>query len=164
MAQVRQTVIGLSDLEKNIKAVIKSVSAPEMANIMLSGAEAGADSVRIHILQQGLFDKGDLLESVEAYKVNQFAAGIRVSRVYAAIHEYGGSINVPVTAKSRKFFWYMFISTGDPKWKYMALSDKDHFVVTIPARPYFRPGIDQAKFSMIAEIGDHALANIKAVL
>lgn len=55
---------------------------------------------------------------------------------YASIHQYGGSISIRVSAKARKFFWYMFKVTKNKRWKYMALTKKDRIVVTIPARPF----------------------------
>jgi len=61
---------------------------------------------------------------------------------YAAIHEFGGTINVPVTTKSRGFFWKMFFETGEEKWKFMALTKKTSFKITMPRREYLAPAID----------------------
>lgn len=55
---------------------------------------------------------------------------------YARIQQAGGEFNVPITQQSRKFFWAMFFKTGDPKWQWMALSNKSSFHIRIPARPY----------------------------
>jgi len=57
---------------------------------------------------------------------------------YASIHNYGGSITIRVTKKSRKFFWYMYKLTDKEKWKYMAMTKKDRIVITMPARPFMK--------------------------
>src|SRR5690554_4244099 len=44
---------------------------------------------------------------------------------YASIHNYGGTINVTVTPKSRRFFWYMFKKTDNQMWKFMAITKKE---------------------------------------
>ena len=55
---------------------------------------------------------------------------------YARIHELGGETKPRVTKRSRRFFWAKFAETGDPKWKWMALTEKAQFRVKIRARPY----------------------------
>lgn len=55
---------------------------------------------------------------------------------YAAIHNDGGSISIRITAKSRKFFWYMYKATRQVKWKYMALTKKDRLTIRIPKRQF----------------------------
>jgi phage gpG-like protein len=60
---------------------------------------------------------------------------------YAKIHNEGGVINIPVTAKMRKFFWYKYIETGEGKYKGMALTKKTHFSVTIPKRQFMGESI-----------------------
>lgn len=55
---------------------------------------------------------------------------------YAGIHNNGGIITVRVTAKSRKFFWYMFKATGKVMWKYMALTKKETMSIKIPQRQF----------------------------
>jgi len=65
---------------------------------------------------------------------------------YAQIHNEGGTIsaNIPITAKNRKFFWYMFSKTNDSKWKAMALTKKESFAMSavIPKRQF----IGQSEF------------------
>lgn len=55
---------------------------------------------------------------------------------YAKIHNEGGTIKVPITAKSRKYFWYMYKQTGVAMWKGMALSKKEHISIKIPQRQF----------------------------
>jgi len=61
---------------------------------------------------------------------------------YAAIHEFGGEISIPVTAKMRSFFWAMFYDTKDEKWKFMALTKKTVFKIDMPKRSYIQPALD----------------------
>ena len=63
---------------------------------------------------------------------------------HAAIMEFGGTTHPKITKKSRGFFWHQYFTTGDDKWKGMALSKKDSFNVNIPARPYLRPAAKDA--------------------
>lgn len=58
---------------------------------------------------------------------------------YAYIHNYGGMISIRVTARSRKFFWYMYKATGQDKWKFMALTKKERLSVKIPQRQFIGP-------------------------
>lgn len=75
---------------------------------------------------------------------------------YAKIHNEGGVINIPVTAKMRKFFWYKYKETSNPMYKGMALTKKTHFAVTVPKRQFignsqtFNRDID-AKFLKMIE-------------
>lgn len=55
---------------------------------------------------------------------------------YAEIHNNGGTIMVNVTAKSRRFFWYMYKKTEDEKWKWMALTKKSRLSIRIPQRQF----------------------------
>lgn len=56
--------------------------------------------------------------------------------IYARRQQLGGYANVPITEKSRSFFWMMFFRTKDYKWKWMALTQRSVFMVYIPPRPY----------------------------
>jgi phage gpG-like protein len=55
---------------------------------------------------------------------------------YASIHNEGGVISIRVSARARKFFWYMFKATDKVKWKYMALTKKERLSITIPKRQF----------------------------
>ncbi|WP_281323753.1 phage virion morphogenesis protein [Flavobacterium sp. IMCC34518] len=58
---------------------------------------------------------------------------------YAKINNEGGLVNIPVTAKMRKFFWFKYKQTGEGKYKGMALTKKTHFTFTIPKRQFMGP-------------------------
>lgn len=55
---------------------------------------------------------------------------------YAKIHNEGGVINIPVTAKMRKYFWYKYKETSNGMYKGMALTKKTHFTFTVPKRQF----------------------------
>ncbi len=75
----------------------------------------------------GKIDKADLTE------VNiSFGEGLN----YAAIHNEGGTITVKVSAKMKRFFWYMYKKTEDEKWKWMALTKNETLTIKIPKRQY----------------------------
>jgi hypothetical protein len=163
MVAVKRTAVkGLDELGDSFRSIARAVSPQgKLADMMLAGGEVGVTAVKLHILKQRLFKTGALLESVKAVKINQFRVDIIVDRVYAAAHEYGATIIVPVTAKSRRFFWAMYFQTNDDKWRAMALSKKTSFVVEIKARPYVRPALKQERFSIIAAIQSELLNVIK---
>lgn len=55
---------------------------------------------------------------------------------YAAIHNEGGILNIPITKTSRKFFWAMYYATGQDKWKWMALTKQSRFTVKMDKRQF----------------------------
>jgi phage gpG-like protein len=55
---------------------------------------------------------------------------------YARIQNFGGINYVPITDKSRRFFWYMWFTTRDEMWKSMALMGNAGMWVKIPARTF----------------------------
>jgi phage gpG-like protein len=80
---------------------------------------------------------------------------------YAAIHEFGGTIEIPVTEKMRGFFWAKYYEAGGGSedfetaqgattaahWKGLALGAQKHssFTIEMPARPYARPAMADAE-------------------
>ena len=75
----------------------------------------------------GKIDKADLNE------VNiSFGEGLN----YAAIHNEGGTITVKLSAKMKRYFWYMYKKTEDDKWKWMALTKKETLTIKIPKRQF----------------------------
>ena len=145
-------VIGLSDLVGKFQAMAKELSGEARSELALRGAEVIVDSVKQKIVQQGLVLEGELLNSVIATKINQWTAGAEVNMPYAAVHEYGLRDHV-ITDRQRAFFWTMYGGTGDKMWKCLALST----TYTIPARPYFRPGIDDGKRKAAVAMADALL-------
>ncbi len=83
---------------------------------------------------------------------------------YAALHEFGGVVHVPVTVRMRRFFWAKFFETRDEKWKWMALSTKTEFVIQIDARPFAGPGLDAAAPSITLQAEKMLFGLIDSVL
>jgi len=131
-------VAGVKEVVATFGDIARAFSPPELASLMLVGAEIIAEHARNNVLDQELVDTGDLYDSIEAYKINQWSAGVKVSVVYGAVHEFGLE-RQPITPKQRRFFWAKFKETGESMWKALALSE----TYTIPARPYLRPAIDE---------------------
>jgi phage gpG-like protein len=82
-----------------------------------------------------LSDRGTLEDSIR-YEVEgrrrRVIVGIDEALVpYARIHQEGGE--VPVTAKSRAYFWAQYLKTGNDFYKRLALAPGPF---KIPARPY----------------------------
>lgn len=87
---------------------------------------------RHKILQKTLF----LKESIGVSAINKTSVSVGTDVDYAQIHNEGGTVKVPITKKSRRFFWYMYKQTDDKHWKYMALSKKTEFTFKIPKRQF----------------------------
>lgn len=83
-----------------------------------------------------LTSTGHLRDSIEVAEKTGNSITIGTYAPYAKIHNEGGTINIPITKKSRKYFWAMYKLTNDEKWKYMALSKKNHIVLKFPKRQF----------------------------
>ena len=140
-------VLGLKDLEKNLKAIAKVIGGAELADSLAKGAMEIVWEAQKNVMAQGLYDTMALWKSIHPKKVNQYRVDIEVDVVYGAVHEYGLS-NQVITNKQRRFFWAKYAQTRDTMWKALALST----TYTIPARPYLRPAIDTQKRAALITI------------
>ncbi|MBK5213377.1 MAG: phage virion morphogenesis protein [Flavobacteriaceae bacterium] len=86
-----------------------------------------------------ILTKSDILENSVEYEINGTKITFFSNEEYADIHNNGGTIQVRITEKSRKYFWYMYKSTKKEMWKWMALTKKDVMTIKIPARPFIQP-------------------------
>lgn len=77
-----------------------------------------------------------LLESIDVITSDKSRIVFGSYASYAKIHNEGGILTIPITPKSRKYFWYMFKKTQDSKWKYMALSKKDFMKIKVEKRQF----------------------------
>jgi len=143
---MQSQVTGTNALIAGIQQYVKAVGGANMANALGAGAQVLKEKTQENILEQDLYDTGELYDSVEWVKVNQYRVDILVTAPHAAAHEYGygGGKVVTITPRQRAFFWYKYSETGDSMWKALALS-KTYTLAAIPARPYFRPAIDENK-------------------
>lgn len=83
-----------------------------------------------------LTQTGHLRDSLQILSRSRFKLIFGTHAPYAQIHNEGGTLSIPVTEKSRKFFWYMFKATGEVHWKWMALTKKERMVVKMPKRQF----------------------------
>ncbi|WP_312395685.1 hypothetical protein [Chryseobacterium sp.] len=96
-----------------------------------------------------------LLESIKVLAGNKHQLVFGSYAPYAGIHNDGGVMKIKVTAKSRKYFWYMFKKTQNEKWKWMALTKKDMIEVKMPKRQFIgesakmMDGLDEWFFAYI---------------
>lgn len=140
-------VIGLKDLESNLKAIAAVVGGAELADSLATGAQEIVWQAQQNVMAQGLHESGDLRDSIRTKKINQYRVDITVGTAYCAVHEYGLD-NQIITDKQRRFFWAKYAETGNDMWKALALSK----TYSIPARPYLRPAIDTAKKAAILTV------------
>ena len=132
-------VLNLKQLEQKFVKLGHMIPGDALADALEDGAWVIALEARDNAVAQGLIDSGDLIDSILPVKINQFRVDVRVNVVYGAAHEFGTTVEI--TERQRRFFWAKFSETGDDMWKALALSE----TYTIPARPYLRPAIDNAK-------------------
>jgi phage gpG-like protein len=88
-----------------------------------------------------LVQKGHL-RAASFYYTAPGMAIIRNTLKYAAIHNEGGNVQIPVTHKMRKFAWAMYAKNGGkgkPKaerWKTLALTKKTYLNINIAQRQF----------------------------
>lgn len=93
-----------------------------------------------------LFSTGGLYGSIDS----SARPGVAEAWAKATVHQEGSTHAVPVTEKSRGFFWMMFYRTGDEMWKWMALTKRMVFIIRIPGRKYVM--FQEEDFEKIMEI------------
>lgn len=93
---------------------------------------------------------------IERADLNRIEISAGKGIAYAAIHNNGGTVTVPVTEKMRKYFWYMYKKTGDAYWKNAALTKKKHFVIRIPKRQFIGNS-----YQLMKQVDAWMLNNIK---
>ena len=98
-----------------------------------------------------------LLESIKVLSGNKRQIVFGSYAPYAGLHNEGGTVQIKITVKSRKYFWYMFKKTKDEKWKWMALSKKNVITFKMPKRQFIgesakmMEGLDDWFFEFIVQ-------------
>lgn len=90
-------------------------------------------------LRQGgaiLVDTGQLRDSLQILERGNYRIKFGTFSPYAGIHNHGGIINIPLTKKSRKFFWAMYYHTNNTKYKALALTKKESVFIKMPKRQF----------------------------
>jgi len=77
-----------------------------------------------------------LMNSIQVFSADQKRIVFGSDAEYADIHNSGGTVSIPITPKSKKYFWFMFKKTGGTMWKALALTKKQSITVTIPKRQF----------------------------
>lgn len=83
-----------------------------------------------------LTKSGGLRDSITITESSREKVVATASAKHSSLHNEGGILNIPVTPKMRKWFWYMFKRTKEAKYKSMALTRKQHFTIIIPKRQF----------------------------
>jgi phage gpG-like protein len=129
---------------KNRFRHLKLVSRPEvLLRTVRGGGLQLIGYIKVNINNRGLIDTGNLINSVmeDEFYAGQKNAWVTVGPhvVYAAIHEFGGVIR-PTNGP------YLVFQTKDGVWHATTS-------VTIPARPYVRPAIDEHTPDIVYAMG-----------
>lgn len=132
--------------EEVMKDLPKTVSEKARAHFISSFIKQGftdtsfipwvkrKDDLTHKLLQQSLALKNSINITKADFKEIEITAGQGIN--YGAIHNEGGTITVKVTPKMRKFFWAMWYKTEVEKWKFLAMTKKESFVMKIPKRQF----------------------------
>jgi HK97 gp10 family phage protein len=141
---------------KEFEAAMSKLSDAARDNALREALDAGGfeleAEIKMQIDKQKLRDTGNLINSIQKKKTkvtgNSGEVQVGTNVIYAAIHEFGGVIRAK-NAKALRF------RTKDGQW---------HTVksVTIPARPYMRPAVDEGKGRVEAAVRAVLKRNIEA--
>jgi phage gpG-like protein len=91
----------------------------------------GSDSGRAVLVKTGR-----LRNSIHTKKADSSIVLISASTPYAKAHNEGAKIDIPVTAKMKRFAWFKYYKTRDKMWIGLALTKKSKITVHIPQRKY----------------------------
>ena len=86
---------------------------------------------------------------------------INSNTLYAHIHNEGGVVQVPVTTKMRKYFWAMYKSTKEPKYKALAITKRTQLTIRIPKRQF--AGVTRHTRSKWRKAVDHRLQSLDLI-
>lgn len=127
---------GLDKFQKSLDR-LNGARGAVMKAALQAGLMVLEGQVKQNIRDVGLIDTGNLLNNWKQ-EVREDYAALVTDTPYAAIHEYGGTI------RARGGGWLTF-KTKDGAW---------HRVkeVTMPARPYIRPAIDEHKDEIMGAV------------
>jgi len=83
-----------------------------------------------------LIKSAALLNSLKVKDAGKNKIAYFSDEVYADINNNGGTLNIRITEKSRKYFWFMYYRTKKQFWKNMAMTRKNTMRVVIPKRQF----------------------------
>lgn len=161
MSNWKVTFEGIDDLKATLDSIQENVKSRGQERALMAGGFIVEGAAKLNLDKQGLRDTGLLINSITVHEyvdkgVDSYVLVGSRGVVYARIHEFGGTIvakrvrnlAIPLTDAAKK--------AGSPRamrglsWRPGLLVDrqgKPQFVlkptVTIPARPYMRPAVDE---------------------
>lgn len=83
-----------------------------------------------------LVQTGNLRDSLQILSRSKLRLEFGTHAPYAKLHNEGGTFNITLTPRSRKYFWYMYKATRQERWKWMAISKKNQLRVKMPKRQF----------------------------
>lgn len=114
------------------------------------------DQLSYKVLQKTAY----LKNSIQVFDSNSQRITFGSDAEYAQIHNNGGRVTIPVTNRSRKYFWFMYKVTGNSKWRAMAMTRKQQFTFIMPKRQFI--GESKALLnSLDQEISEHITKQFK---
>jgi phage gpG-like protein len=166
-------VVGQKELDVAMIKALKALDPVNRRRALKRGGVVLEGWMKVNIQRQGLIDTGNMRGAVSTEEESDDVVSVGPRNVqYAAIHEFGGTIRpvnakylaIPVTKAARyagsprrfggKLHAQMVAGGG-------ALVDENGDIqyalkksVTIPARPYVRPAVDEHGMDAVTEIGD----------
>lgn len=148
-------VSGVVNLEKALGKLVKQVSGRQLVTALVKGGEVVEREAKLNVEEQELIDSGDLRADIQTKPVfAEEAVTVGTNKEYAAIHEFGGTVKPRVTPRMRSWAWAMYAETGEEVYKGIALTTKTHLEITIPARPYLRPAVDDHQDQIIQAVAN----------
>lgn len=138
-----QITFDSKDIKRRLAKLESSVKTEATSKGLRAGSNYLIGEIKVNIVEIDLVDTGDLLNSVTEDELNLGAKAFVTfgpHKIYAAIHEFGGII----------------LPTRGPYLVFMGKDGKLVFTksVTMPARPYIRPAIDDHGDEALKLVGD----------
>jgi len=131
-------LVGLVEFDDKMKRMIGLATPPEIDRAFMQGGFVFERAIKQNIRKQQLIDTGNMRASIRAVLVKRATVVVGTHVVYAAIHEFGGTIR----AKNAPF---LVFKMGN-QWVRVKS-------VNIPARPYMRPAFDKNHKKVVDTIG-----------
>jgi len=130
-----------TDLTASMKQVAELVEASVKRNFSEGGRPTAWVALKPQVVTGNtpLMKSGALFNSIENTSDGTSATvSAGQGLPYAMTQQFGSGSNhhIPITEKSRNYFWLMYHKTGNEMWKWMAISKKTVFEGGVPARPF----------------------------
>jgi phage gpG-like protein len=143
IATIEITQNGHYEIKTDLTQAMKKVKDVMRGSVDLNFAEGGrpkwelrkTSPTRFYNEHPLLRRTGNLLGSIKG-RSDTNSATVGTNKVYAWAMDQGARLNIPITNRSRRFFWMMWFRTNDSIWKYMAISKSGVFKAIVPPRQF----------------------------